>query len=53
MSLWKRFKQSINNWLESLAKSNAATFGNSTPNCCSLNRQSNGKGAAYVRHDKK
>jgi hypothetical protein len=39
MSVWKRVKQAILNYLAEIEKSNQKTFGNGRPDCCNLNRQ--------------
>jgi hypothetical protein len=39
MSIWKRFKQSLNNYLEKMEKANNEVFGGKTPDCCTLNRK--------------
>ncbi len=41
MNLWKRIKKSFQEYLNRLGKENQNLFGDSKPDCCSLNRKSN------------
>lgn len=46
MKIWSRLKQVFDNYFKQMEKSNKELFGNSTADCCSLNRrQSNLKGS--------
>lgn len=45
MKIWNHIRCLFVNFFKQLEKSNKEQFGNSTPDCCSLNRsQSDGKG---------
>lgn len=37
MTLWKRFKKAINDFLEKMAKENEKNLGNGKLDCCQLN----------------
>lgn len=39
MKIWNRMKRVFENYFKQLEKSNKELFGNSTPDCCSLNRR--------------
>lgn len=41
MKLWKKLKESVQNYLDRMAKSNQKLFGSEPPDCCKLNRQNN------------
>jgi hypothetical protein len=43
MSLWKRIKQAINNYLERVSAENKEMFGSGRLDCCNLNSQSRNK----------
>ncbi len=43
MKLWKNLKKAFQNYLDRMAKSNQQLFGNSTPDCCKLNRENNNR----------
>lgn len=39
MKIWSYLKQVLKKYITQLEKSNQEVFGNSKPDCCSLNRQ--------------
>ena len=39
MKIWNRIKSVFKNYFKQLEKSNKELFGDSTPDCCSLNRR--------------
>lgn len=43
MSFWERIKKSFQDYLARMEKSNKEIFGNGTPSCCSMNRDTTNK----------
>ncbi|WP_304508067.1 LDCC motif putative metal-binding protein [Anaerotignum sp.] len=43
MKIWNRMKQAFENYFKQMEKSNKELFGNSTADCCSLNRRQSGR----------